>query len=131
LPELAKKPVFPEGIKLDVNLHPTDEAKKVIYVAYNANEFKNLRIINTLSVDERLFLEKQVDLTNNYIDALNEASKLFKFEQEKTRHYITLWSNSENAYLQERYQRDMDNFTNRSSLYAVTVAFFIVIAVIL
>lgn len=101
------------------------------HILLTKDEYTKVGILVKRSKALKALAYEQEDLTNIYIDQLNEIKKLFLLEQEKAKSYRQLWIDSENAYREEEAQRKVDNRINRTGMYLITIGSIIAIALAL
>ena len=79
------------------------------YLAFSKSEFKKIMALSAAYNDQREMLESHGDLVNVYISEINALKELLAVKEQIISQYIELYTMSENAYRQERYEHKWDN----------------------
>lgn len=106
-----QKPDKPNYVKLDAGMRPitSENPGAVKYLAFSASEFKKIMALSASYNDQREMLESHEDLVNVYISEINALKELLAVREQIINQYIELYTMSENAYRQERYEHKWDN----------------------
>lgn len=109
-----KKLDHPVMIILDKDFKPVEKTgKEEKYIVFTKEEFKKILALNELEKLEITTIKSQVNIINTKIDEINALKELVAIKEEMIKQYIALYTSSENAYRQERYQHKWDNTQNK------------------
>jgi hypothetical protein len=106
-----KKPGKPNYVALDANMRPITAGNPgtARYLAFSKAEFKKIMALSAAYNDQTELLQSHEDLVNVYISEVNALKELVALREQIIKQYIQLYSMSENAYRQERYEHQWDN----------------------
>lgn len=106
-----KKPDKPNYVMLDAGMRPitSENPGEAKYLAFSKSEFKKIMALSAAYNDQREMLESHGDLVNVYISEINALKELLAVREQIINQYIELYTMSENAYRQERYEHKWDN----------------------
>jgi len=104
---------------------PPDQAKFVLLVP---KEYAKVAALLKLAKAYKEIAKEQEVLVNIHIDTINALKEYIKLEQYKTKAYLEMYANSENAYRQEAYYHRLDNALNKATF--ATIAIGVIIALI-
>jgi hypothetical protein len=130
-PDLSNlsKPKKPDFIFLDKNFEVVDNINEAEYAALNKNNLdKILQLSKKYNIQQDI-IKDQIDLVNLRINQINSLKELYNIQEMQTNEYISLYTDSRNQYLQERYENKMNEFINNTFMYIITVG-SIVIAIL-
>jgi hypothetical protein len=123
------KPDKPIHLWVDEKFQKVDDPSKAKYLILTHDEYaKYVAQLKIKKTYEEIINEQEI-LINTYIDIINGLKELVALEQAKAKAYRDLWVDSENAYRQERHDRQMDNLVNRGIIGAISIG-AIVIAIL-
>jgi len=116
-------PVIPKPKKtlMDANFNIVTDPEMAKYIVFVPEEFNKyvakLQEIKTL----KEILYKQEDLVNVYIRLVNSHKEFLALERAKAQAYRNMWVDSENAYRDERYQGQLNDYFYKGLLGVLTV----------
>ena len=121
------KPEKIEPVYVDENFKEVtpDKAKFVLLVP---KEYAKIAALLKLAKAYKEVAKEQEVLVNLHIDTINALKEYIKLEQYKTKAYLDLYANSENAYRQEVYYHKLDNAINKGTF--ATIAIGVIVALI-
>lgn len=109
-----QKPDKPNYITIDEDFNPVAESgKEGKYLAFTQEEFKKILVLNQLYKSQHTLLKDHESLVNIYISEVNALKELIAIKEQMLQQYITLYSLSENAYRQEKWNHQWDNTSNK------------------
>ena len=109
-----QKPDKPNYIVIDEDFNPVAESGKAgKYLAFTQEEFKKILVLNQLYKSQDKLLKDHESLVNIYISEVNALKELVAIKEQMLQQYITLYSLSENAYRQEKWEHNWDNTSNK------------------
>jgi hypothetical protein len=123
------KPDAPKQILLDENFKPTVDKDKAKFIGYDVTEHNKIVALVKLFNAQREIINEHTVLINVHIATINQLKELVELKDAAMREYISLWTNAENAYREEKHQHNMDNLVNKSLMYIITVGSIILLAV--
>jgi len=121
------KPEKIEPVYVDENFKEVsvDQAKYVLLVP---KEYAKIAALLKLAKAYKEVAKEQEVLVNIHVDTINALKEYIKLEQYKTKAYLEMYANSENAYRQEAYHHRLDNAINKGTF--ATIAIGVIIALI-
>ena len=105
-----------------------DQATHILLVP---KEYAKVGGLVKLAKTYKQIVIEQEGIINSYIEANNALKELLALERQKVLMYREMWVDSENAYRQEKYYHDRDNYINRTGMYIITIGSIIAIALAL
>lgn len=120
------KPDKPIHMWVDEKFQKVDDPSKAKYLVLTHDEYaKYVAQLKIKKTYEEIINEQEI-LINTYVDIINGLKELVALEQAKAKAYRDLWADSENAYRQEKYDHQMDNFINKGIIGAISIGAIIV-----
>ena len=112
----------------EVKQVPKEQATHILLVP---KEYAKVGAVVKLAKTYKEIVVEQEAIINSYIEANNALKEMLALERQKALMYREMWVDSENAYRQEKYEHDRDNYINRTGMYIITIGSVIAIALAL
>jgi energy-coupling factor transporter transmembrane protein EcfT len=93
-----------------------EDATNVIIIP---KEYAKVAALLELCKTYKDIILEQENLVNIHIDTINSLKEFISLEQMKSNTYKELWVNAENAYIQEKYERKLDNVINKITTISI------------
>jgi hypothetical protein len=125
-------PIVRQYIKIRGNSFTvvTDPAQADM-VLMSFDEFKKVGALKDLAIAYKEVALGQEVLINNYIAIENSLKELAVVKDNMVQQYATMYANSENLYLQEKYEHGKDNTINKVFFWLGTFGAAIVTGLVL
>lgn len=99
-------------------------------VLFSFEEIRKVTALKELAISYKDIILNQEVLINNYIATINSLKELLAIKDAIIQQYATMYANSENAYLRERYEHGKDNLINKIFFYTTSLG-AVVLALVL
>jgi len=96
--------------------------KDATQILLSNKEYNKIPALLRLCKAYKDIIYEQEKLVNIKVDEINSFKEFIKLEQMKKDGYFELWTISENAYRQERYDASMNRFTSYLYFGTITIA---------
>lgn len=112
----------------EVKQVPKEQATHILLVP---KEYAKVGAVVKLAKTYKEIVIEQEAIINSYIEANNALKEMLELERQKSLLYREMWVDSENAYRQEKYEHNRDNYINRTGMYIITIGSIVAIALAL
>ena len=113
------KPIYARVVNDQIEI--VEDRSLATHILLPPQEYAKVAAVVKLSITYKDIILQQEALINQYIAQTNVLKELLEMERQKSLNYRELWVISENMYRQERYDHQVDNFINKSSLLITIV----------
>lgn len=115
------KPEKINTIYLTEDYEVTTDVNKAAFVLLSPEDFAKIDALLDILIAYKGIIYEQEYLVNTHVKIINTLREFLELERQKAQAYRDMWTDSENAYRQERHDRKIENALNKGVISLISI----------